>query len=277
LPLPPSVTPLVDALLADVVGALGDNFVGLYLTGSLALGGFDPETSDVDILVVTGEPLSDAEFAEVRVLHDRIPPDANRYEIPYDVTYIDRATLRRFAPGRRHVKIGHSEPLHHGDHRPNWVLERWTVRDHGVIVAGPDPKTLIDPVSPEELCQAVRDELRHRLRSWTEGLWPLAELEVRAAQAFEVETACRALHTLRSGAPGTKNEAQHWALRNLPERWHDLIRWAGQHRADALRDNTLTNEALAFLHWAVSEADIPSNPAQTAHRIQSTQRRRDAI
>jgi hypothetical protein len=261
LSLPPSVAPLVDTLLAGVSEALGDNFVGLYLTGSLALGGFDSATSDVDIIVVTQRPLSDAEFAEVAALHERVSPDNNQCGLPYDATYIDRATLWRYAPGQRHVKVGHGEPLHRGDHRPNSVLERWTVRERGMVVAGPDPKTLIDATSPYEIRQAVRDELRYRLRAWTEGLWSREELEVRSAQAFEVETACRALYTLRTGDMCTKDEALAWAHRNLPKRWHDLTWWARRHRGDATKDEARAEDALAFLRWATSEAHTASNPA----------------
>ena len=50
--LPPDVAALVDALIAGSQEALGDNLVGVYLCGSLALGDFDPEKSDVDALVV---------------------------------------------------------------------------------------------------------------------------------------------------------------------------------------------------------------------------------
>lgn len=259
--LPASVTSLVEALLAGFREALADNFVGLYLTGSLALGGFDAASSDVDILVATERPLSDAEFAAVGALHERISPDGNRYGLPYDVTYIDRANLRRFAPGQRHVKVGHGEPLHRGDHRPNWVLERWTARERGIAIAGPDPKTLIDRISPDEMRHAARDELRYRLRAWTQGVWPREELEVRAAQAFEVETVCRALHTLASGDLCTKREALAWALRNLPERWHSLIEWAKRNRGDATVDARRTEDALAFVHWAVTEgSEYEQNP-----------------
>lgn len=258
--LPPSAAPLVEALLAGVREALADNFVGLYLTGSLALGGFDPATSDVDILVATEHPLSDAEFAAVRALHNRISPNGNQHDVPYDVTYIDRATLRRFAPGQRHVKVGHGEPLHRGDHRPNWVLERWTVREHGVTLAGPDPKMLIDPVSPDDLRAAVRDELRYRLRAWTDGTWPREEFRQRGTQAFEVATVCRALHTIHTGELCTKDQALDWGLTTLPERWHDLIEWARQTRGDPTKDEARFEEALASLRWAVSEAEGTPNP-----------------
>ena len=43
---PSDVSALIEALLDGVRSALGDNLVGFYLRGSLALGGFNPETSE---------------------------------------------------------------------------------------------------------------------------------------------------------------------------------------------------------------------------------------
>jgi hypothetical protein len=253
--LPPDVSALLDALLAGLREALGDNLVGVYLGGSLALGDFDPGTSDVDILVVTERPLWDAEYGAISALHELIPADGNRYEVPYDVAYIERATLRRFAPGQTHVKIGHGEPLHRAEHRPNWVLERWTVREHGITVLGPDPKTLIDPIAPAEIREAVREELGERLRHWTDGSWPREEIAHRGAQAFEVETVCRALYTLANGGLPTKPQAVAWAQKMLPTRWHALIEWARANRGDGTRDEAKVEEAMGFLRWAVSEAE----------------------
>jgi len=59
---PHEVASLLDESLPKIREALTNNFVGAYLTGSLALGCFDPKTSDVDILVVTERPVSNKEF-----------------------------------------------------------------------------------------------------------------------------------------------------------------------------------------------------------------------
>jgi hypothetical protein len=32
-----------------------------------------------------------------------------------------------------------------------WVIHRHMLREHGVVLAGPPPHTLIDPVQPDEL------------------------------------------------------------------------------------------------------------------------------
>ena len=47
------VNAILADLLARVQAVLGENFVGMYLYGSLATGTFDPESSDIDFLVAT--------------------------------------------------------------------------------------------------------------------------------------------------------------------------------------------------------------------------------
>ncbi|MFY2158011.1 nucleotidyltransferase domain-containing protein [Cytobacillus firmus] len=54
----PDVMEIVNHLLEEVKLLLKDNFKGFYLHGSLAMGGFNPEKSDVDILIVTYHSLS---------------------------------------------------------------------------------------------------------------------------------------------------------------------------------------------------------------------------
>jgi hypothetical protein len=74
----------------------------------------------------------------------------------------------------------------------------------------------------------------------------------RGAQAFEVETVCRALCTLADGGVPTKREAVRWAVGALPERWQGLIAWAQAHHGDGTRDETRIEDAMGFLRWAVS-------------------------
>jgi predicted nucleotidyltransferase len=48
---------------------LGDELVGLYLSGSLALGGFDQASSDVDVLAATSRVLPQAALDRLASLH----------------------------------------------------------------------------------------------------------------------------------------------------------------------------------------------------------------
>ena len=254
---PPEVSELLDALLAGAKRALGDNLLGFYLRGSLALGDFDPETSDIDTLVVTQRPVSDAQFDALAALHDRIAAGNNPYSDHFEVSYIDRASIKRFAPGeRRHPMMSsHNEPpFGRHEHGENWALERWTVREHGVALLGPDPKTLIDPISPEELLRAARARLPGWAR-WAAHPDNPEWLPRRSHQAYVVETMCRALHTLALGEVSTKPQAVAWALETLAEPWRSLVRRSQAWRADDADDASTVPEVLRFVRWAASQAE----------------------
>lgn len=257
---PAEAAPLVEALLGGVRDALGDNIVGVYLTGSLALGGFVPETSDVDILVATERPISEAELETLAAFHESLPAEGNRFGRAYEVYYIDRKTLRRYVPGSRHVKLGVGEEFGWKLHRANWLFERWTLREHGIVVRGPDPQTLIDPVTADELRDAARSELQIRIfdwpREWKDGEDPAPWISRRAFQAFEIETVCRALYTIARGELSTKRAAVEWALRDLPDEWQPLVRWSQEHRADKAEDVTMVPEIIRFVRWAAGEAGV---------------------
>jgi len=61
----PDVNALLQELLTGVRAILGDHLVGVYLDGSLALGCFEPDRSDVDVVVVTEDELG-SDVVEVR-------------------------------------------------------------------------------------------------------------------------------------------------------------------------------------------------------------------
>ena len=45
----------VNTLQTELQRLLGENLLGIYLHGSLALGGFQPGRSDIDVIVVTAQ------------------------------------------------------------------------------------------------------------------------------------------------------------------------------------------------------------------------------
>ncbi|HVU13359.1 MAG TPA: nucleotidyltransferase domain-containing protein, partial [Phototrophicaceae bacterium] len=70
-----SLTPYADinAVLYDfqqqIAVILGEYMVGMYVYGSLALGDFDPATSDIDFVVVTDGGISVDTFVALDRMH----------------------------------------------------------------------------------------------------------------------------------------------------------------------------------------------------------------
>jgi hypothetical protein len=250
--LPRDVVALLDALLAGVQAALAGNLVGVYARGSLAMGEFDPATSDLDVLAATERRVSDGEFAALSALHVRLAAEA-AWGRRLEMAYLDRAALRRFVPGQRQATLYQGEPLAWAEHGSNWVLERWTVRQHGVALCGPHPATLIDPIAPAELRAAVIA----RLPDWDDWAnqphdpdWRLP----RRHKAYVVESMCRALYTLATGDLPGKRQAVAWALTALPERWHSLVQRSRSWRTDDTVDMAIVPEVMAFVHWTAQQA-----------------------
>lgn len=243
------VNALLGLLLTKVQAILGSQLVGLYLYGSLSLGDFDPQSSDVDFLAVTEEELPEEQLEQLRVMHENIAASGLRYARRLEGSYILREALRRYDPNNaRHPTIGVDWAFHVEDHGANWVIERSIVREHGVIVLGPSPQTLIDPISTRELRAAVCAQLTN---FWQTQPEEPAWLRPRDYQAFAVFTLCRALYALRQGVVSSKPQAAAWALSAYP-RWKPTIEralsWRSQHEEDNL------TETMAFLREALAEA-----------------------
>jgi predicted nucleotidyltransferase len=67
----PDVNEILELLLASVRDVLRDQFVGMYLYGSLSSGDFEPAASDIDFLVVTKAMLPEETIAALEAMHYR--------------------------------------------------------------------------------------------------------------------------------------------------------------------------------------------------------------
>ncbi len=254
--LPADVEEITRLAVAGMREALGENLVGVYLYGSLALGDFDPATSDIDFWAVTERPLSDAESAALAALHEQLSRLSNPFANQFEGKYIDRDEAWRHQPGQRIPVISRGEAMRWTQPGANWVVDRWVVRERGIILFGPDPKTLIAPVSAEDLRAATRA----CLPVWAEFANHPDDPDWRAhrgEKAYFVETMCRMLHTLATGATQTKPQAVAWALATLPEPWRTTVERSQVWRGDKTRDDAINPEVRRFILWTVEQGEAP--------------------
>ena len=247
----PDVNTVVHELLTSIQAILGAQLRGMYLLGSLALGDFHPQASDLDLVIVTVGTLSDETFASLRELHRRFDHSASAWATRLDAVYLPQEVLREAFPTAARYPILEwpgllaLEPLEGG-----WPIQRYTLREYGVVVSGPDPSSLLDPVNPDDLRQASaaiverwRDQA-HRDREW------VAWLRQPDNHTFVVLTLCRLLYTLDTGSVASKPAAALWAERTLPSRWSGLIdRAATQQHATDDEPEDEVNNTLALLEY----------------------------
>jgi hypothetical protein len=256
--------PLVlDKLVTGVISALKENFVGAYLVGSLATGDFDLD-SDIDFLIVTNEDLTDPEVARIQSLHIAIHGLDSYPARHLEGSYISKDTLTR--PDLVGVQPlwyvdDDSALLERSVHDNQWHV-RWILRERGIILAGPDPKTLLPPVAAESLRAEMQSSVETlRAHFIAEIDKPLGWFNTRFGQSFTVLTCCRILHTQKTGTVDSKLAAVRWAERSLDQEWQDLIRQAWAEREGVrfgvkvrqLADSKLLQETARFIAYVQLE------------------------
>lgn len=217
----PAMHPEAQRLLTVYVSALvaaDIPLVGVYLYGSLAQGAFHPDTSDIDLIVLTSRGLERDDARQLRHLHDQladIHPWTSRLSIAYVPYPLPDSSLIEVAYPV--MRDGTFRTSGGGDvNAVSW----WQIHHQGIVCHGPAPSTLKLPCSWTAVEAAMHDNLR--------GYWadkanqPALFLDDFWVQ-FAVTTLCRILTTLEDGEIVAKDEAvARWASR-LPSAWHPLL------------------------------------------------------
>ncbi len=253
---------LLDVLLQDVQSILGSNFVGMYLEGSLANGAFD-QASDIDFVVVTKQDITEDLFLALRAMHDRIALLDARWGFELEGSYVGQQALRRKEedldplvrrapehPLYPNIERGRGQRLKMAPHDESWVVHRAILGERGITLAGPPPQTLVDPVSPTELRQAVLSVLSE----WPEPLLEQPErLSVWGLHAYVVVTLCRILYTLHHGTVASKAIAARWAQETLDSQWEPLIEraWVWRYHPQPTASDEDVEETIAFIRYAL--------------------------
>jgi hypothetical protein len=261
----PELSSVLQRFVAGVQKALGSNFLGAYLVGSLATGDFDLD-SDVDFLIVTNAELIDAEVRSLQTTHVDIHAlgcyPAEHLEGSYISTdLLNRTELVGVEP-LWFVDNG-SSSLERSIHDNRWHV-RWILRERGIAIIGPNPKTFLHPVPTGALrseAVAAIQELKSRFVAEIDR--PLGWFNTRFGQSFAVLTCCRMLYTCKSGTVESKLSGVKWAQQSLGPAWCELIRKAWTERmgvrfGDKVREpaqTRLLHETAKFIAYAQNLAE----------------------
>jgi hypothetical protein len=250
----------LDELLEELLGhwqrILGDDLAGAWVQGSFALGAGDLE-SDCDWIVATHGPPNDEQVAALRELHEEIPTREGHWPHDLEGSY---APLRELTSvdhlGREWLFNNHGHRTLEWDDHCNRGYTRWILREHGIVLVGPEPRSFMPPV-PEEL---LRAEAAAAIPSLVDDMATWLDIDSIAwGQRYLVVTACRILYTLATAQVASKVGALEWAQRTLDPRWRPLLaqvrddRSQGWHPDQAPRPGSV-RAARQFASYAVEWA-----------------------
>ena len=207
---------VLNSVRDSIVDVAGSSLVGLYAYGSLVVGGFDAEISDIDLIAILADDPSDELSARLETMHDSLagqyPDWAGRIEVVY-VAETRMRNPRDEIP--RMAVISPGEPFHLVSAGPEWLLTWYPAREEAVTLIGPPISTIIPEIPLDHFLETVRG----RLREFRSGLDDAASL---GSCAYTVFTVCRGIYTLEFGRRPSKIRAAEWVADRFPE-WAALI------------------------------------------------------
>jgi predicted nucleotidyltransferase len=211
------------ALIAALEANLGANLQGIYLHGSLAMGCFNPDRSDIDLLVTAHDAILPAIHRQIVGTLLQISCAPHPIEISI-MSYADLFPWRHPASFQLHFSESWRDRYEQQMvdavweipvlHDPDLAAHVTVTRARGICLAGP-PIAEVFPVIPRDdyvasICGDVEDARQH----------------MRGNPVYFILNACRVAAYLRDGMVRSKDEGGVWALHALPAIYHPLTAYA---------------------------------------------------
>ncbi|MGG3282937.1 aminoglycoside adenylyltransferase domain-containing protein [Paenibacillus solani] len=199
---------------------LHDNLIGIYLHGSLAMGCFHPENSDIDLIIVAAERLS---HEHMRRLAQKIMTleytMANRQGL--ELSLVLESSLQNLVyppPFELHYSAFHRERYQTDPHyicggfADADLAAHYTVVYHrGIVLYGKPIQEVFTPVDRQYYVEAILHDV--------EG----AVQDIAGSPTYYTLNLCRVLYYLKENIVSSKKEGGEWGLSVLPSEYHPII------------------------------------------------------
>ena len=237
---------------------LGSNLVGIYLHGSAVMGCYHEEKSDIDLLVVIRDGLSEKD--KLRYMDMVVDLNTQAPSKGMELSLIKQSVCKPFVyptPYELHFSNGH---LARYKANPREYVEKMTGTDkdlaaHITILYHRGQCLWGEAI--QHVFEAVDEAV------YFDSIWydvEQAEEEILKNPVYMVLNLCRVLAFKKEKLILSKQEGGNWGLLNLPEKYHRLIK-------DALTDytavgvmNACEKEAknfAAYMIAAIGNGNIP--------------------
>jgi hypothetical protein len=207
--------PVLDTLQTEITGHLGELLVGLYVYGSLVVGDFDDQRSDIDLLAVTRDVLRSEHERDIAQMHLSIAERCPKWQDRLEVWYLPSAVIRHFEEpveeplGDVHL-ICPGDPFHRTPALPHWLIDLYSVQEHGYVLHGPPVADVLPTISPARF----RATIQGVVAEWRE--WVLGVRE-RRHQAYVRLTMFRSLYGYQYARQISKVAAAEWFAARFPD------------------------------------------------------------
>lgn len=244
------VNELLQFYVQQIESRLGEHLEGLYLTGSLSYGAFNEETSDIDIVVIVQEPLSQRDIESVRGLHLQMMDQFGEWARRLECSYTPIAMLSSVVPPKEPRPYWGNEGTFYEAalYGNEWIINNYFLYQCGIALYGPEFRELTGPVQVEEVQKAC---IRDLFQEWEPKANDENWFKNSHYASYFVLNLCRILYTVMSRDVGSKKTAAAWTKARYGGAWRSLIETAEGWRYGTELD--IYNPAITFLNFVIGE------------------------
>ena len=215
------INDLISTFVDSTKDILGENLVGVYLHGSLAMGCFNPQRSDIDLIIVVNKSLSDStkrEYMEMVVEHNAQGPAKG-----IEMSVVLRSVCKPFiypTPYELHFSTGHldwwkenpDEYIRELKGKDKDLAAHFTIiNNRGKCLYGLPIKEVFGEVPASNYMDSIWYDVEH------------AKKEIKYFPMYLILNLARVLAFKENGLVLSKKEGAEWALNKLPSEYHKLI------------------------------------------------------
>jgi hypothetical protein len=222
--IPDVLVPLLQDYLAQVAQKLPGLLDAFYIEGSIALDAFNPTLSDVDFVAVVSHPCTKADLASLSEIHQHIAAQYPRWQM--QGAYLQWSDLGAFKPAIQPAPNYSDGVLHPTGHGDGNSITWWTLKHRGIALLGREPDTLDYTVDMPLLLKRMMQNMNTFWRSYLTKPSRIAWLWSDFGIEWMVLGTLRQYYTFREQAITSKVGAGEYALKHLPQQWHQLIQEA---------------------------------------------------
>ncbi len=204
MPLEPRLRLAINTMAVSIYRILADNAPSIYLYGSVPAEDYRPGWSDIDLLVLTADPITEAQadaLLHLRQILCTLDPDTPHYRL-FEGGMLDLGSFLEDEETRV-VYWGTTGERIKATHAFS-ALDRASLLQNGQLLLGRDVRRHIDMPDFQEILAATGEHLTSIETHGAGG---------RSIYAYGwLLDAARCMYTLVNGRLTTKTEAAQWAL-----------------------------------------------------------------
>jgi streptomycin 3"-adenylyltransferase len=233
---------------------LGENLRGLYLHGSIAMGCFNPDSSDVDVLAVVQSPLSLETKQALAGAHIQL---AAQCPNPLEVSVILQAVLDNFThptPFEFHYSRDFLEAFKEGTadlttprKDPDLAAHMVITKQYGIALTGKPASDVFPDVPDDDYLDSIVQDATWCIQNMMNG----ADEGVCRVPQYAVLNLCRVLAFIQDNQITSKRTGAEWALQHLPDTYHAVIQAAlDEYTQTGSSETVPCTELKAFARYA---------------------------